>query len=316
MVALAEKFIREANSSKTRTSQNRYGARNPSPTVFLQPKNRGPARKNRVLSTKYLDDETGLVSYTYRYYDPALGRWVNRDPIGKNGGRNLYGYVGNAVVGCFDPLGHVDYEPGAGDSPWSEEPALLELIGWMQLPVNAARYAGVKGFLSTTFGFDLDAALVAGAGPKLRDASVNEYAPFPDRIFLNIHYYSIYSVVLPGGSSGPKVLTSVASDRHKFAKSLLHEIAHHAADKAQLWGLKNFVPADASVKSTIDSTYSMSTDLPRCQYEGYFIGGVWEGIWPASGAKRGCCDLSSDSLDDDDTFEGQVHSEGGGILEY
>ncbi|HHS97404.1 MAG TPA: hypothetical protein ENK08_05820 [Chloroflexi bacterium] len=32
-------------------------------------------------STKYHDDETGLVYYGYRYYSPELGRWLNRDPI-------------------------------------------------------------------------------------------------------------------------------------------------------------------------------------------------------------------------------------------
>ncbi len=32
-------------------------------------------------STKYLDDETGLYYYAYRYYSSELGRWINRDPI-------------------------------------------------------------------------------------------------------------------------------------------------------------------------------------------------------------------------------------------
>ena len=32
-------------------------------------------------STKYTDDETGLVYYGYRYYSPGLGRWLSRDPI-------------------------------------------------------------------------------------------------------------------------------------------------------------------------------------------------------------------------------------------
>jgi len=32
-------------------------------------------------STKYHDDETGLVYYGYRYYSPSLGRWINRDPL-------------------------------------------------------------------------------------------------------------------------------------------------------------------------------------------------------------------------------------------
>lgn len=32
-------------------------------------------------STKYLDTETDLYYYGYRYYSPELGRWINRDPI-------------------------------------------------------------------------------------------------------------------------------------------------------------------------------------------------------------------------------------------
>ena len=32
-------------------------------------------------STKYWDDETGLGYWGYRYYSPALGRWISRDPI-------------------------------------------------------------------------------------------------------------------------------------------------------------------------------------------------------------------------------------------
>jgi len=36
-------------------------------------------------STKYTDDETGLVYYGYRYYSPELGRWINRDPLGDSG---------------------------------------------------------------------------------------------------------------------------------------------------------------------------------------------------------------------------------------
>jgi RHS repeat-associated protein len=33
-------------------------------------------------STKFHDDETGLLYYGYRYYDPGTGRWLGRDPLG------------------------------------------------------------------------------------------------------------------------------------------------------------------------------------------------------------------------------------------
>ncbi len=56
-------------------------------------------------SSEYHDDETGLVYYNYRYYNPELGRWLNRDPIGERGGINLYAMVGNDAVNKWDYLG-------------------------------------------------------------------------------------------------------------------------------------------------------------------------------------------------------------------
>lgn len=38
-------------------------------------------------------------------YDPELGRWLSRDPIGEDGGTNLYGYVGNDPANMIDPFG-------------------------------------------------------------------------------------------------------------------------------------------------------------------------------------------------------------------
>ena len=56
-------------------------------------------------STKYTDDETGLVYYGHRYYEPNLGRFINCDPIEEDGGLNLYGFVGNDPVNFYDYLG-------------------------------------------------------------------------------------------------------------------------------------------------------------------------------------------------------------------
>ena len=40
-----------------------------------------------------------------RYYDPRLGRWLSRDPMGEAGGFNLYAYCGNDPVNRHDALG-------------------------------------------------------------------------------------------------------------------------------------------------------------------------------------------------------------------
>jgi RHS repeat-associated protein len=56
-------------------------------------------------STKYDDDETDLVYYGYRYYNPSTGRWLSRDPLAEKGGLNLYGFVGNHPLTGADPTG-------------------------------------------------------------------------------------------------------------------------------------------------------------------------------------------------------------------
>lgn len=56
-------------------------------------------------STKFTDDETGLVYYGRRYYSPSQGRFLGRDPIEEQGGLNLYGFVGNNPVSLWDILG-------------------------------------------------------------------------------------------------------------------------------------------------------------------------------------------------------------------
>jgi RHS repeat-associated protein len=56
-------------------------------------------------SSQYVDVETGLVYYGYRYYAAQFGRWINRDPIGERGGSNLYAMLANDSVGKVDALG-------------------------------------------------------------------------------------------------------------------------------------------------------------------------------------------------------------------
>jgi len=77
-------------------------------------------------STKYQDEETGLLYYGYRYYDPRSGRWLTKDPVGDlvfaaagpDSGRSriknehahkreggLYCFVKSSPVNAFDACG-------------------------------------------------------------------------------------------------------------------------------------------------------------------------------------------------------------------
>ena len=65
-------------------------------------------------SSKYADDVTDLYYYGYRYYSPVVERWLSRDPIGEEGGLNLYGFVSNNSISWIDELGLLP-SPGVGD---------------------------------------------------------------------------------------------------------------------------------------------------------------------------------------------------------
>jgi len=56
-------------------------------------------------SSKEFHANSGLVYYLYRFYDPGLQRWPNRDPIGEDGGINLYGMVANDPINTCDGNG-------------------------------------------------------------------------------------------------------------------------------------------------------------------------------------------------------------------
>lgn len=52
------------------------------------------------------DYNTGFIQFGARWYDPQVGRWVSKDPIGFAGGdTNLYAYVGGNPVSYVDPTG-------------------------------------------------------------------------------------------------------------------------------------------------------------------------------------------------------------------
>jgi len=88
-------------------------------------------------STKYHDAETGLGYWGYRYYSARLGRWLSRDPLGEDGGLNVYAYADDPLSG-FDPLGlQATTQPrgrlGVGAAPASLSQQTCGL-GWVPVP--------------------------------------------------------------------------------------------------------------------------------------------------------------------------------------
>lgn len=70
------------------------------------------------------DKDAYLDYFDARDYDPTIGRWTSKDPIGFGGGdTNLYGYVGGNPLSYIDPWG---LKPG--DIYSSQEQAGIQAI--------------------------------------------------------------------------------------------------------------------------------------------------------------------------------------------
>jgi RHS repeat-associated protein len=81
--------------------------------------NWGAAQPDGRLSSAAVDNVIGYAGYIFnaelpgagvytvrhRHYDPDLGRWIQRDPLGYVDGMGLYEYVRGAPMSLIDPLG-------------------------------------------------------------------------------------------------------------------------------------------------------------------------------------------------------------------
>jgi RHS repeat-associated protein len=81
--------------------------------------------------------EIGLYYYKARFYSAEDGRFLQTDPIGYEGGTNLYAYVGNDPVNFTDPFGLTPSQ--SNDRLWDLPP----------VPVNTGRDRTRRGSSST-----------------------------------------------------------------------------------------------------------------------------------------------------------------------
>jgi RHS repeat-associated protein len=88
----------------------------------------------------YFHQNSGLNLTLNRAYNPRLGRWTNRDPIGEQGGINPYVYVGNRPIFLTDlsGLSPSNFVAGGG---YTYDPWQINCVGYAA-GIGAAVYPG------------------------------------------------------------------------------------------------------------------------------------------------------------------------------
>ena len=71
----------------------------------------GSSANNRLANTKERDFSIGLDNHGFRYFDPEVGRYISRDPLGYKDGLDVYLYVHNNPINFVDPLGLQELSP-------------------------------------------------------------------------------------------------------------------------------------------------------------------------------------------------------------
>ncbi len=94
----------------------------PDNTWFTDDDSQSSYGANDIIYCGYrYDAETQNYYVRNRYYLPTLGRWLTRDPIGYQGGINLYEYVQSSPVGNMDGEGMLG-APSVGPWKWKKLP--------------------------------------------------------------------------------------------------------------------------------------------------------------------------------------------------
>jgi RHS repeat-associated protein len=103
-----------------------------------------------LFTGRQLDEEAGLYFYRARYYDPVLGRFLERDPAGYSTDLNLYSYVADQPTAATDPYGLLLLAiDGTGSEAWANNPDFTTAKGFKQSHVRNFfnDYEGRKGFM-------------------------------------------------------------------------------------------------------------------------------------------------------------------------
>ncbi|KAF0867289.1 RHS repeat domain-containing protein [Pseudomonas sp. LD120] len=147
--------------------------------------------QNLRFQGQYHDRESGLYYNTFRYYDPAVGRFTTQDPIGLAGGDNLYRYAPNAL-GWVDPWGWECWST-ARKNFWKNE-----------IKVNASNYSAANA-----------QRMAKGSAPRIQVEVLKNGRRIIKDVSMELHHTNIPQRVGGAGVHNSSNLTALTPWAHE-----------------------------------------------------------------------------------------------------
>jgi len=96
------------------------------------------------------ESDIGALHVGWRYYDPVIGRFRERDPIELMGGLNLYEYVSAQPTSQVDPVGLAEFTLTGQSVVAVIRSGLIRLVGYQGAVGRAAVKSLGEGFYNVT----------------------------------------------------------------------------------------------------------------------------------------------------------------------
>jgi RHS repeat-associated protein len=97
--------------------------------------------------------ELGYYNFRHRFYDPTVGRFLQKDPLGFGGGdANLYRYCGGDPVNRRDPFGLVTSDELKRTEDGADQAANNAVPGYLDHGYGTGEHNGVEAFIGTPTG--------------------------------------------------------------------------------------------------------------------------------------------------------------------
>ena len=209
-------------------------------------------------------DETGLIYYRARYYDPTIGRFAETDPIGLKGGLNRYQYVGNNPILYTDSSG-LCRDPGGSGIRYCIDTYIPQDWVWSVPSLNIQGFKGdnrgPQAYGGTLGGFRTEQLIYQGS-------SGTTTSSFRPGVSTFCAFGGCVSADAVAGAAGFSVQDQAAGGRIIQAYGAASDGLFHGAAPNASYNLRIFESGDANATAWVIGAVTPYPNTEVWQYGG------------------------------------------------